>query len=986
MKKFVFLALFVMAALSVTARETYNFNIGWTLGAGQSVSLPRAWNEDEAFLVRSAVMRDSIVTYTKHFQLPQSAKGKRVIVEFEGVRQAAEVAVNGRTVGLHENGVMAFGLDITDCIKEGDNVITVVADNHWNYKERSTGIFYQWQSRNFYANYGGINKNVRLHIVPQVYQTLPLYSHLGTTGQYVYATNIDVKGHKATINAETEVRNTTDKAAQLTYEVVLCEYDGTEKTRFSGGRITVDAGCSVTLKAAKRIGGLHFWSWGYGYLYKVKTIVKVATADGEKYTDEVTTTTGFRKTAFTDGYLRLNDRAIMIHGYAQRSTNEWPGVGCCVPSWLSDYSNNLLVESGGNLVRWMHVTPSKQDIESCDRVGLLQAMPAADAEKDVKGRQWEQRVEVMRDAIIYNRNNPSIIFYESGNHSITEQHIADMKTVRDKYDPYGGRAIGSREMLTSEIAEYGGEMLYVNKSDTKPLWMMEYCRDEALRFYWNAWCYPYHADGAGPRYRNGSSASYNRNQDSFTEELVDRWYEYWAERPGQGTMVNAGGAKIVFSDTQTHGRGEESYRRSGVVDAMRIPKDAFFAHQVMWDGWVDDLKPRTYIVGHWTYDTEDERTKTEQKNPAEGKARFLVPTVMVVSNSDSVQLLLNGKPVKQSCVRSSKFLYKFTNVPYERGTLTAIGYDKAGNEQSRYSVATAGKAVRLMLTPITNPAGWRADGADVALVQVEVVDADGNRCPVDNSLVSFSLEGEAEWRGGIAKGKDNYVLRRTLPVECGVNRVMLRSTQKAGTVRLTATAEGLASASVELVTMAVEVSNGLAITMPDNGLQPMLTRGETPITPSFTQQAVDIPIAKVEAGSNVDKAICVCDKNEYASWESDGSGDGDWVRLFLKEKTTVDEISIKMCNARSMSYPVVVYADNEEVFRGRTPQSLGYVRLKLRPVEASTITIKGAGQSRHGGKISELVEVDPSVGEKKIAASKRLRVCELQLIHRINKQ
>ena len=102
-----------------------------------------------------------------------------------------------------------------------------------------------------------------------------------------------------------------------------------------------------------------------------------------------------------------------MKGYAQRTSNEWPAVGLSVPAWLSDFSNDLMVKGNANLVRWMHVTPWKQDVESCDRVGLIQAMPAGDAEKDREGRQWEQRVELMRDAIIYNRNNPSILWQQS---------------------------------------------------------------------------------------------------------------------------------------------------------------------------------------------------------------------------------------------------------------------------------------------------------------------------------------------------------------------------------------------------------------------------------------------------------------------------------------------------------------------------------------------------------------------------------------------
>ena len=59
-----------------------------------------------------------------------------------------------------------------------------------------------------------------------------------------------------------------------------------------------------------------------------------------------------------------------------------------------------------------------------------------------------------------------VIFYESGNHGISEEHMQEMKSIRDKWDPKGGRAIGSREMLNSTMAEYGGEMLYIIFSDS----------------------------------------------------------------------------------------------------------------------------------------------------------------------------------------------------------------------------------------------------------------------------------------------------------------------------------------------------------------------------------------------------------------------------------------------------------------------------------------------------------------------------------------
>lgn len=277
------------------------------------------------------------------------------------------------------------------------------------------------------------------------------------------------------------------------------------------------------------------------------------------------------------------------------------------------------------MVRWMHVTPSKQDIESCDRMGLPEAMPAGDAEKDVDGRRWEQRVMLMRDAIIYNRNNPSILFYEGGNKAISRQHMIELKAVRDEYDPYGGRAIGSREMLDVDEAEYGGEMLYINKSRKRPMWSMEYCRDEGLRKYWDSYSYPYHKEGDGPLYRGKPALEYNHNRDAMACELVRRWNEYWQERPGTGI---AGELRRCENSLLRHQhappwRVELPHQWCCRRDAHT--KGRFFAHQVMWDGWVNPEKSHTYIIGHWNY-------------PA-----GTVKPVYVVSTADSVSLTVNGK-------------------------------------------------------------------------------------------------------------------------------------------------------------------------------------------------------------------------------------------------------------------------------------------------------------------------------------------------------
>ena len=958
--------LMVISSIHAAGREKYNFNSDWKLKVGdiaqaesvsysdtgwKSVTLPHAFNEDEAFKLNIKDLTDTIVWYRKHFRLPADAKGRKVFIEFEGARQGIDLYVNGHLVGQHENGVMAFGFDLTAFVKPGkENVIAARIDNNWDYAEKATGVKYQWSNRNFNANYGGLPKNVWLHVTDKLYQTLPLYSNLQTTGVYIYAEDIQVRARKARIHAESEVKNETKKSQTVGYLVELFDRDGKLVKSFRGEEKKINPGEKVVLSAESEVEGLHFWSWGYGYLYTVKTALCI---EGKK-TDEVITRTGFRKTRFADGKVWLNDRVIQLKGFAQRTSNEWPAVGMSVPAWLSDYSNGLMVKANANLVRWMHVTPWKQDVESCDRVGLIQAMPAGDAEKDCKGRQWEQRKLVMRDAIIYNRNNPSILFYECGNESISREHMLEMKKIRDEFDYHGGRAIGSREMLDIRDAEYGGEMLYINKSAHHPMWAMEYCRDEGLRKYWDNYSYPYHKDGegnsayhsaaTGKTKKQADASVYNRNQDSFTIENVIRWFDYWRERPGTGKRVSSGGAKIIFSDTNTHFRGVENYRRSGDTDPMRIPKDSYFAHQVMWDGWVDTENPRLHIVGHWNYEPG------------------VVKPVYVVSNTDSVALFLNGKIMGQA-QRDYHFLFTFDKIAFTPGVLEAVGYND-GKEVARMQLRTAGKPAKLNLAAIQHPKGWKADGADLVLLQVEVADAEGNRCPLANNLIHFTVEGPAEWRGGIAQGPDNYILSEKLPVECGVNRALLRSSVTAGKVVVRAEAEGLASASLELVSSPVEVQNGLSTYIPGDDLEGSLDRGETPLSPSYIDRAVDVAVLSAEAGINTEEACKSLDDNELSEWKNDGKASTAWIKYHLERIARVDEVCMKLTGWRMRSYPLEIYAGDELIWSGETEKSLGYVHLKVKPVPASEITIRLKGSSKEDDAFGQIVEVAAPVANE----------------------
>jgi hypothetical protein len=507
-------------------------------------------------------------------------------------------------------------------------------------------------------------------------------------------------------------------------------------------------------------------------------------------------------------------------------------------------------------------------------------------------------------------------------------------------------------MLASHVAEYGGEMLYIDKSSYKPLWAHEYSRDETARAFWDNDSPPFHKD----------SPLYNRNQDSQAIEDVARWDDYFRARPGTGDRVSDGGVKIIFSDSNTHHRGDNNYRRSGATDAMRIPKDGFFVDQVMWNGWNNPEKTAIHILGHWNY-----------------AAGTVKPIYVVAAKAARVELKLNGRSlgsIKASAVnqnqalalpngmnpapsvpgepgipagQSNDFLFTFPHVAFAPGTLEAIAYDDAGHLVASTKLHTAGAPAAIRLTPHTGPGGLHADGSDLALVDVEIVDAHGQRCPTADPLVSFTLTGPAEWRGGIAQppaGVDvatfnNYILATTLPVENGINRVILRSKPltgtRPGTITLKATSPGLPPATISLISHPIPVNHGLSTYNSAANLPSNLERGPTPAGSSVHPTRSSIVVANATAGIDPEKAMLSHDDNEKTSWSNDGNLSTAWIEYTFTQPSTPTEMDIKLNAFRTRRYPLRITLDGTVVYEGTTPTSLGYVTIPLRTAAGHSI-------------------------------------------------
>jgi beta-galactosidase len=885
MKRNLFLSLFIMCAFialnnpegraaelftnrsafqpPASARATYNFNPGWkfafgdTTGADQtafddskwaSVSLPHTWNETDSY--RSYIshgggdrgVKMGIGWYRKHFKIPVSADGQKVFLQFDGLRQAGHFFLNGQAIGKCENGVTAVGFDITQFIKyKGqDNVLAVMVDNNQGYKEEGTETAFEWNSKDFNPNFGGLNRNSSLIVTGKIYQSLPLYENLKTTGIYIYPESIDLKKKTADLKVESEVVNETSDYASITLSAIVVDADGVVRAKLDGNTSDLVAGQSEIFTASGTLADARFWDVNDPYLYHVYSILSV----NGKVVDVCDTRTGFRQTQFKGGVgtggVWLNGRFVWLTGYSQRSADDWAGLGGAYPDWMHDFTMSMLHESNANYLRWMHVSPERADVSACDKYGIAEVCPAGDKERMVTGIQWDQRVEVMRASMISYRNNPSILFWEAGNTIVTPQQMEQMVALRKELDPHGGRVMGTRDndqadannALTAASEFYGvmigqapqtdkvaGNDIFrgysIARRNKAPLIETEDFRDEAGRNVWDNYSPPHFGfkpkivPGAGGRPGPGGD-TWHWNSETFCLAATARYYSYLSNRIDNTNPAHSkwsAYSSIYFTDSDADGRQQGSYvlRVSGKVDGVRLPKELFYVSRVM-----QNEKPDLHIIGHWTYPTDTKKTM-----------------YVAASHCDKVELFLNGKslgvstkPIKFADTEGKNaeggetgFIYAFSDITFMPGTLKAVA-SKGGRVVAQQEIQTADEAKSIKLTVHAGPQGLLADGGDVALIDFEIVDAQGHRCPTDEAKVDFTVTGPAIWRGGLNAAKLNSTNNLYLDTECGINRVAIRSTLTPGTITVTAKREGLTSATVKIESKPVDIMDGLTKDQP----------------------------------------------------------------------------------------------------------------------------------------------------------------------------
>ena len=263
----------------------------------------------------------------------------------------------------------------------------------------------------------------------------------------------------------------------------------------------------------------------------------------------------------------------------------------------------------------MHVAGSKADVRSFDRHGIVCTQPAGDKERENFGRQWKQRVELMRDVIIAFRNSPSILFWEAGNNSINKEHMAEMRAIKEKLDPSGGRFMGCRTLNTEDVieeSEFVGTMLNRHAArftaEHGPIMETEYLREEAPRRIWDDFSppdfdYKTKWGGKGGRKQVGIDF-YDMTSEDLALASAKGYGEFFNDRIGGASKKDyySGCAALCWTDSAQHGRQaySENARMSGRVDAVRNKKQSFDVFRVM-----QSPKSAVKIFGHRNYPKAD---------------------------------------------------------------------------------------------------------------------------------------------------------------------------------------------------------------------------------------------------------------------------------------------------------------------------------------------------------------------------------------------
>jgi beta-galactosidase len=805
----------LLSADNSAARTRDSFDFGWKFFKGDApgmqqpefddanwrdVDLPHDWSIESPFGEKEpsggpgAYLPTGVGWYRKRFRLPETHRGKLIVLEFDGVYQNSEVWINGQYLGLRPYGYIPFAYELTPHLRLGaENVVAVRVDNSLQTNCR-------WYSGS------GIYRHTWL------LATNPLrVAYWGT-----FITYPRVSKDSAVIEIKTRIANSRRTSTQCSLATSILDKDG-NSVEVQQAAQEIAANGEYEFVHQVTIDKPHLWSLEDAYLYTVRSTVRENGAVADTYDTPI----GIREAVFdADRGFLLNGEHVKLNGVCVH--HEAGSVGAAVPERVWERRLELLREMGCNAIRTSHNPFATEFLDLCDCMGFLVMAEAFDEWKVPKGQirngyhlyfdEWHERD--LKNFIHRDRNHPSIILWSAGNEIGDQSDPGGAETLR------GLLGIFHSEDPTRPVTAACDRIASEPPSNTvRPEFLalleivgynyVDRWRDRADKYYSiDRAAYPQRRFiGTESGAMGGVRGDY-RSLFPSTEAPSPRQFLFQQNRnlDVEGLWKFVRTYDYVAGDFMWTGidyLGESFWPMktspSGVMDTCGFRKDGYYFYQSQWT-----QKPMVHLYPHWNW---------------KGKEGEIIP-VSCYANCDTVELFLNGRslgvkgyefprlgmggtygnyPPRAKILRTTDDLHLSWDVPYEPGTLKAVG-TKDGKIVSAVEVSTTGEPARISL--LADRTKLVADRRDVAHVVVEVRDKQDRLVPVADDEITFDVQGEGTLIGvdnGDPLSHESYKSNRR-NVFNGLCLAIIQSSAKSGYVKIMASSPALRSDSLTLVT------------------------------------------------------------------------------------------------------------------------------------------------------------------------------------------
>ncbi|WP_347158397.1 beta-galactosidase GalB [Pontibacter chitinilyticus] len=782
---------------SATVRERTDFDKGWTFHLGDTahaeepgfsdagwrqLNLPHDWSVESSFSkdnpagTGGGALPGGIGWYRKNFTVNEADKGKLFFIDFDGVYTNSEVWINGHYLGKRPYGYSSFRYELTPYLTYGDqaNTIAVKVDNAQQPNSR-------WYSGS------GIYRNVWL------VKTNPVY--VSQWGTYVTTPHVDEGA--ASIEIKTNIHNQSDQQGPYTLQTVVYDAAGNEvaSTTAEGLQLTDS---TTEVEQQLKVSNPKLWSVAQPYLYKVVSRVK----QGGQVVDNYETPLGIRTFEFdAQKGFSLNGKPMKILGVCNH--HDLGALGAAVNTRALERQLEILRGMGVNGIRTSHNPPAPELLDLCDKMGFIVMDEAFDMWQKGKSKydysthwdKWHKRD--LEDFIRRDRNHPSVFIWSIGN-EIPEQwdSIAGPKITRelagivknlDKTrpitsalnDPQPNNNIYKsgvldlvgfnyhHELYKDFPKNFPGQKFIATETTsalaTRGVYNMP---SDSIRRWPIRWDIPFH-DGNPDL----TVSSYDNVSAPWGSTHEETWKEI-KKYPFLSGMYIWTGFDYIGEPTPYEWPARSSY--FGVVDLAGFPKDTYYMYK---SEWTDE--PVLHVFPHWNWEP--------------GKT---IDVWAYYNNADEVELFLNGKSLGTK-KKQGDDLHVMWRLKFVPGTLRAVSR-KNGKEVLTQEIKTAGTPAKIILE--ADRSSIKADGKDLSFVTVRIVDKDGVEVPNANNLVQFKLDGKASIAGvdnGLETSMESFKGNSRKAFN-GKALAIVQAQEEAGEVKLTATSEGLAPATIRI--------------------------------------------------------------------------------------------------------------------------------------------------------------------------------------------